>query len=270
MLITRGRSMSLVSMGIAALMVTSCSNRRHSTSLSTPGQATTTIGVQSGPIAVDCGSPSSINHLVNHDATVGIVGQVTRVDSPKWNSADGSPWSGSSSSPGVPRQYRDASVSIQRVLFAPSASNSDVRVGSTISIRVLGDGSNTGEDGCSAPGLKYNDADGPIAAGDTILALLGRFPFGTQTGTDVVWTFADDSYGLWTLANNSAKNPDPERVVPADQLIQRIQHERARGFDASETPQEADMTRRNPLGAQTASSPSTTLVSTQANPTATP
>ena len=191
---------------------------------------------------------ASINHLVN-TSDAAVVGVVTAVSPPKWNSPSGQAWTFSATNTDsyrpIPLIYRDVTVTVSQVLF--SDTNLSVQVGDTLTILVSGNGTNTGATIDGQNGLRWNLVDGTFTANTQELLLLkeSEYPFSDAQHSVTMLTQSRNSH--WQILGATAASDVPGRSVDASGLMQRIVSERAKGFQP-EGPNQGDNTAINPLG----------------------
>lgn len=168
----------------------------------------------------------TMNTLVNLASTGGLF-SVKAIAPVRWNSKSGEAWTSRSASGPSPLNYRDVSLMALRPLFVSSM---PLTTGDLVTVRLHGDGTDSGPSVSTVPGLQQNRADGDVKVGDTVLMLLGQEDFPMEEGSTVSVTSPVNGYqGVWTIAGDQAGSVDPQRTVALAPLEQRIAVERLRG-----------------------------------------
>lgn len=179
-----------------------------------------------------------MNRLV-HTSGAAFTGEIGEVRGPLWNSEDGEPWPGrfrGTDEEGQsvrPRQYREADIRVDRVIF--ETSELSVGEGEDVTVKFLGSGESEGERvELPGGGTAYRQAyNGDFAEGDTVLLLARVIPFAREDGVEQAIIPSVHFQGFWVLQGDTATNLDPAREVPVEPLIQRIERERQIGRDGS-------------------------------------
>lgn len=187
------------------------------------------------------------------ESDAAIVGDVLSVSEPRWNSMTGEPWRRDPEALGrtaTPLQYRDSTVSVERVLY--ESDELPVQRGSNVTVRLYGSGDTTGTE---VDGLGYSatfdQISGPLLVGSRVLLVLKREVFGMQ-GPSEEWPMVNrlmnHFQGNWRIEGQRAVNADPKRTVAdVEELIRALIEERERGPRPYDAERER-ATRDNPLG----------------------
>lgn len=217
----------------------------HSTATTAPVSAP--VNPQDSNASIEELPFASINHLVNM-SDAGVIGEVSLVSSPRWNSPSGAPWTFNASATDsyrpVPLIYRDVTVVVSQVLF--SNANLPVKAGDTITVLISGDGTNSGASIDGQNGLRWNQVDGTFSASTEELLLLKitNYPFSDSEHSETMLTQNRNSH--WEISGSMAVSDVPGRSVDASALTSRILLERSKGLQQPESG--ADSTMINPLG----------------------
>ncbi|HVF76146.1 MAG TPA: hypothetical protein VM938_14000 [Acidimicrobiales bacterium] len=150
-----------------------------------------------------------------------VIGRVTAIAPPRWNTTDNQP-----DEHGV--MFRDAQLAVEEVIY--NAPELPATVGTTVTVRLTGDGSETGPATHGAEPIRHlNAIAGPVAAGDKVLWVLGMddFPFRGGT-TEKTPRLVYDYFGAWRITSELlALNPQPLRTVPLAPLVAKLKAVRA-------------------------------------------
>lgn len=188
-----------------------------------------------------------INNLVN-SSDVGVIGEVTTISAPKWNSVDGKTWEQSvddGGPVGTPTEYRDATIKVTKVLFDQPGGTA--AVGTEMKIRLYGTGiAGKGQKiSETEPALTTDVRDGSFSVGATHLLLLKKNSFFIKGGTnEQVLQLTNGFQANWVLKGQFATSAEATRNAPVEALIKRIMEERKKGTVVSGPD---DLTIQNPL-----------------------
>lgn len=180
---------------------------------------------ESGPLGLDWSPPPNFAKFVEWSHAA-VIGRVTTIGPKRVNVRDGTEG-------GVlAMEFRDATVQVDEVLY--DSANLPTKAGQSLTVRLLGDGTNTGKDVHGAePVEKSNAISGPVAVGDRVLWVLGmaQFPF-MDGSTEATPKLVADYYGAWRIgADLLAQSVVPARSVPLAALAAKLKAERATPSD---------------------------------------
>jgi hypothetical protein len=124
--------------------------------------------------------------------------------------------------------YQDVSLVVDEVVY--DSPKVPARPGQTITVRLNGDGTDSGDEvGGAAPVRRVNALSGPVAVGDRVLWVLvrGDFTF-TDNRAEQTVMLNTDFYGAWRIGTSLvAENLEIRRSVPLAALIAKLRAERA-------------------------------------------
>jgi hypothetical protein len=171
-----------------------------------------------------------INELVS-DSQAAVVVKVQEVGKPRWNSADGEPWSALPDTPEsytIPMRYRDATVTVTSVIY--DSKDLQLKEGDTTVIRLYG----AGEPGGATVDLPYatttwNQIGGHVSAGDTALVVLARRSYPMREGLQEQLVVVGHYQGSWRVVDGIAVSDDPQRSVSLADLSHVLDNERLSG-----------------------------------------
>lgn len=163
-----------------------------------------------------------------------VVGRVTNIGPAQWNTSDGKPTADERG-----WKFRDAILEVEQVVY--DSQQLRVQTGQQLTIRLFGDGTDTGTAVEGAEPVKHANAiSGPVAVGDRVLWVLEalRFAFlgpdmSTPARLEDVVKLMTHFYGAWLvdLVADQAKSVVPSRTVPFQALVGRLKAERANPGD---------------------------------------
>lgn len=192
------------------------------------------LPLPSSPTMVASFALLGINELV-HESHAAIIGRVTAITQPRWNSKTGDPWAGDrepARARVTPWRYRDATIKVVQEIYA--SSEWPVAVDQEITIRLFGDGINTGSDLESAtPGMRSNTVSGPIESDSDGLWVIARGAWIGEDGETEIIRLANHFQGNWMIDNGKAISAEPRREIPVNALVEKRQRERAAGRTGS-------------------------------------
>lgn len=158
-----------------------------------------------------------------------VTGRVTAITPSRWNTpnaeADFAP-----SEPDKPMawMYRDVSLVVDEVVY--ESPKLPARRGQTITVRLMGDGTENGEEVHGAGPVKHlNALSGPVAVGDRVLWVMTAtdFKFTDNRGEPAV-RLTTDYFGAWRIGTSLvAESLEARRTVPLAALVAKLRAERA-------------------------------------------
>ena len=241
----------VVTLGALLFSATAC-GANHSTAVRAGQTATEPIVVDS-PVGT-CSwddqtferAPMGINQIANISAA-GVLGKITAVAPPRWNSKDGKKWCPPLDGLVLPIVYRDVTVRVSEVAFA--SDRLAPKAGEEVIIRTFGDGTPTGSKAVkfeNGQSLHENEADGRFETGKEVFLFVSVWDqFPTETGSETVNQVTGSWGGNFEIdrSKDVAKSVEPGRTVSLRSLVARAQKERALGRKP-----ERDLTsKKNPL-----------------------
>jgi hypothetical protein len=157
-----------------------------------------------------------------------IVGRVLSIAPARWNTKNGKPADARA------LVFRDATVAVDEVIY--DSATLSVKAGQQLTVRLLGDGTDTGAHVDAGPIQRTNAISGPVATGDTVLWVLGmaQFPFlnddmMSTARIEPIPKLVADFYGAWRIdvAADRAISALPVRTVPYRALVTKLKAVRA-------------------------------------------
>jgi hypothetical protein len=186
------------------------------------------VADRSGPLVADWAPAPNFPAFVKwSDAAV--TGRVATITPARWSTPNGE---ADPSPPGLDKPmawlYQDVSLVVDEVVY--DSPKIPARPGQTITIRLLGDGTETGTEVGGAPPVKHlNAISGPVAVGDRVLWVLTETEFRfTDNRAERVVRLRTDFYGAWRIGTSLvAESLEQRRSAPLPLLVARLRAERA-------------------------------------------
>jgi len=183
-----------------------------------------------GAVSADLLAAATLNSLVA-DSDAAVIALVRSVTEPRWNSTDGRAWTDDEAiarAGTVSWQYRDATVSIEQVIF--KSDRLEAAPGTELTLRLFGSGrAGRDEARLARRSVGRDEISGPFEPRMRVIALLAAGQFPMEGGLVPVIRLVGHYQGNWELVGADARNLESARSAKEQDLVRMLLAERQAG-----------------------------------------